>query len=161
MSEKECRDRPAPTNLMKRLRQDLLAISKLRREETGGVMVEFAIITGLVLSPLLLGIVSFGLAAWAKNSATSDAREGARYAIVHGAAAGIVADSAAVANFVKGRTSLETTGPNAIRVRTRWPTGNLPGATVEVSVAHDVPRREPFFIRAHTDSATSKMVILF
>ena len=124
-------------------------------------MVEFAIVAGLVITPVLLGILAFGVASWEKNSATSDAREGARYAIVHGATSSNVADSAAVADFVKARTSLETTGSNAIRVHPHWPGGKNPGAVVEVSVAHPVPRRDPFFIPAHVDSSTSKMVILF
>jgi hypothetical protein len=124
-------------------------------------MVEFALITGLVLAPLVLGILSFGFAAWAKNSVTSDAREGARYAIVHGSMAFYVADSIAVRDYVISKTSLETSGPNAIRVHTSWPNGNAPGEVVQVSVAHFVPRRDPFFVPAHTDSATSKMRILF
>jgi len=124
-------------------------------------MVEFALITGLVLAPLVLGILSFGFAAWARNSVTSDAREGARYAIVHGSTSSNVADSFAVSDYVMTRTSLETTGPESIRVHTRWPDGNGPGDVVEVSVAHFVPRRDPFFVPAHTDSATSKMRIMF
>jgi Flp pilus assembly protein TadG len=123
-------------------------------------MVEFAIAAGLVLTPILLGILEFGFAAWAKNSATADAREGARYAIVHGSASLNVATATAVRDFVKGRTGLETTGPNAIVVNTVWPTNNNPGSTVQVTVTHAVPRRGPF-IPAHTDVATSKMVILF
>lgn len=72
-----------------------------------------------------------------------------------------VADAIAVSDYVRARTSLETTGPNAIQVSTIWPNGNLPGAVVEVTVTHPVPRREPFFIPAHTDISTSKMAILF
>lgn len=124
-------------------------------------MVEFALITGLVLAPLVLGILSFGFAAWAKNSVTSDAREGARYAIVHGSQSFNVADSFAIRDYVMSRTSLETSGAYSIRVHTNWPNGNAPGEVVEVSVAHLVPRRDPFFVPAHTDSATSKMRILF
>ncbi len=124
-------------------------------------MVEFAIVTGLVLAPLVFGILSFGFSSWSKNSATADAREGARFAIVHGSTSLNVADSFAVAAYVRTRTTLDTLGPNAIRIHTRWPTGNTPGEFVEVSVAHPVPRLEPFFIPAHTDSAVSKMVILY
>ena len=137
------------------------AVARACRDHDGATMVEFALVIGLVVAPLVLGILSFGFAAWAKNSATSDAREGARYAIVHGSMSSNVADSFAIRDYVLTRTSLETTGPNAIRVHTRWPNGNAPGEVVEVSVAHFVPRRDPFFVAAHTDSATSKMRILF
>ena len=123
-------------------------------------MVEFAIATGLVLTPVLLGILEFGFAAWAKNSATADAREGARYAIVRGSASSNVATVDSVRKFVKQRTGLETSGVDSIRVYAVWPTNNNPGSFVSVSVAHHVSRRGPF-IGSHTDSVTSRMVILF
>jgi hypothetical protein len=123
-------------------------------------MVEFAIAAGLVLTPIILGILEFGFAAWAKNSATADAREGARYAIVHGSASLKVATVDSVRKFVKQRTGLETTGADSIRVYAVWPTNNDPGSFVKVSVAHHVPRHGPF-IPSHTDSVTSRMVILF
>ena len=123
--------------------------------EDGQGMVEFAIVGG-VLCALLIGIVEFGLANWSRNSAASDAREGARYAIVHGSRSTSVADSAAVATFVQSKSSLGS----SIRVRTVWPTNKDPGSAVKVSVAYSVPRRG-FFLPAHTDSATSTMHIVY
>jgi Flp pilus assembly protein TadG len=120
-------------------------------------MVEFAIVAGLVLVPLLLGITEFGLAAWQKNTVAADAREGARYAIVHGATSGHQATEDSIANYVKSRTTLDTAG---LRVHASWSPNKKPGSVVSVSVAHTVPKRGPF-IRAHSDSATSKMVVLF
>src|SRR5436190_24097569 len=119
-------------------------------------MAEFAIVAGVVLLPLVLGILEFGFAAWEKNSVAADAREGVRYAVVHGSNSGRTATADSVTKYVKTRSALDS-----IRVTTQWPAGNKdPGSEVKVSVAHDVPRRGPF-LRAHTDSATSKMVILF
>ena len=118
-------------------------------------MVEFAVVGGL-FTILLLGIFEFGTSAWSKNNVAADAREGARYAIVHGSRSGSVADSAAVANAVKSKSSLG----NSIRVYTWWPEGKTPGSIVTVSVAYTVPRRGPF-VPAHRDSATSKMTIAF
>jgi Flp pilus assembly protein TadG len=119
-------------------------------------MVQFAIAGG-VLSALLLGIFEFGAAAWAKNNVAADAREGARYAIVHGTRSGVPADSGMVANYVKARSSLGS----SIRVYTWWPDGNKdPDSRVTVSVAYTVPRRGPF-IASHRDSSTSKMHIVF
>jgi hypothetical protein len=100
--------------------------------------------------------MEFGLASFSRNSVASDAREGARYAIVHGTRSASVADSAAVATFVKAKSSLG----NSIRVRTVWPTNKDPGSVVKVSVAYSVPRRG-FFLAAHTDSATSTMHIVY
>lgn len=118
-------------------------------------MVEFAIVAGL-LTVLLLGIFEFGLAAWSRNNVAADAREGARYAIVHGSRSGTVADATAVSDYVKSRTALG----NTIRVYTQWPTNKDPGSVVKVSVAYSVPRRGPF-IPARNDSATSTMHIVF
>lgn len=135
-------------------------ILRFLRAEQAGTLVEFAIVGGLILVPLLLGILEFGFAAWSKNSATADAREGARYAIVRGSSSSSVATVDSVRKFVRTRTALDTLGSDSIRVYAVWPTNNSPGSMVQVSVAHHVPRRG-LFIPSHTDSATSKMVILF
>ena len=120
-------------------------------------MVEFAIAAGIFVT-LLLGIVEFALASWQKNSVAADAREGARYASLHGARSSHVATSDSVSNYVKSITSL---GGNSIRVTTVWPDNppKDPGSRVEVSVAHSVPRRG-IFLSAHVDSATSKLIIM-
>jgi Flp pilus assembly protein TadG len=120
-------------------------------------MVEFALAM-TIFSFLLLGIVEFGFAAWAKNGVAADAREGARYAIVHGGQSGRIADSTMVANYVKSMTSLD----NSIVVVPTWSdaAAKKPGSTITVKVRHAVPRRGPF-LAAHTDSSTAKMTIMF
>lgn len=120
-------------------------------------MVEFAI-AATVFIVILLGILEYGFAAWAKNSVAADAREGARYAMVHGGQSGRIADATMVSNYVKSKTSLD----NSIVVVTTWadPTSKAPGTTVSVKVRHAVPRRGPF-LAAHTDSSTSTMLIVF
>lgn len=125
------------------------------RDERGAAMVEFAIAAGVFVT-VLLGIMEFGFAAWEKNGVAADAREGARYAIVRGSESGRVTDSAGVADYVKSKTSLDTT----IQVVTTWHPDKKFGSVVWVQVNHAVPRRGPF-IPAHTDSSTSKMVVVF
>ena len=128
-------------------------------------MVEFAVVATVFLT-LLIGIMETGLAVWQKNSTAADAREGARYAAVHGYRSGSAATAATVRAYVKSRTSLQTTGPDSIRVYTVWPNTpcpepcQSPGSFVHVSVAHNVPRRG-FFIPAHVDSSTAKWIILY
>ncbi len=129
---------------------------KFCKTEDGAAMVEFAIVAA-ILSIILLGIIEFGLAAWQKNSVAADVREGARYAIVRGMNSGRTATADSVTKYVKTRTSLDTAG---LRVYTTWSPNKRPGAVVTVRVAHNVPRRGPF-IPAHTDSANSRMVIVF
>jgi Flp pilus assembly protein TadG len=119
-------------------------------------MVEFAIAT-TVFSMFLLGILEFGYAAWARNSVAADAREGARYAMVRSSSAsGHVATIDSVSNYVKSKTNLDA----SIVVSTTWVPNNNRGSEVQVKVKHVVARRGPF-IPAHTDSSTSKMVIMY
>jgi Flp pilus assembly protein TadG len=128
----------------------------LVRNEEGGAMVEFAI-AGSVFIAMLLGILEFGFAAWEKNGVAADAREGARYAMVHGSQSGQIADTTMVSDYVKARTKLD----NSIVVTTTWVDATKqPGTLVSVRVTHAVPRRGPF-LRAHTDSSTSTMLIVF
>lgn len=126
------------------------------KSEAGTGLVEFAI-AAPVFMIILFGIFELGLAAWQKNSVASDVREGARYAVVRGTASGRTATAESVSEYVKTRTSLDTA---AFRVYTTWSPNKRPGSVVTVSVAHNVPRRGPF-IPAHTDSASSQMVIAF
>jgi len=129
---------------------------RLLRDDSGAAMVEFAIASSVFLT-ILLAIFEFGYAAWARNGVAADAREGARYAIVHGSQSGRSADSATIANVVKAKTSLD----NTIVVVTTWASASHdPGTNVTVKVKHAVARRGPF-IPAHTDSSTSTQVILF
>jgi len=104
-------------------------------------MAEFAIAMTIFIV-VLLGIFEFGYAVWQKNSVAADAREGARYAIVHGAQSGRLADSTMVADYVKSRTALG----NSIIVIPTWsdPTLKKPGSTVQVKVKHAVSRFGPF-----------------
>lgn len=133
-----------------------LRTRKFLSSEAAAGMAEFAIAGG-VLSMLFLGVLAFGTAAWSRNAIASDAREGARYAIVHGTRSGAVTDSAGVATYVKGNSVLGS----SIRVYTWWPNGTKgQDDPVVVSVAYTVPRIGPF-IPAHRDSATSKMHIVY
>jgi len=54
-----------------------------RPRSAGQALVEFTLIIPIFLS-LLMGIFDFGRVVWASNSLASAAREGARFAIVHG-----------------------------------------------------------------------------
>jgi Flp pilus assembly pilin Flp len=106
------------------------ALGRFHREERGNAIVEFALVASLVFIPMVFGIIEFGRVIWSRNMVTAAAREGVRYAIVHGAQSGAIADSAAVANYVKGRTQL-----SPLVVRPAW-TGFDPGDTVTVSVQY-------------------------
>ena len=118
-------------------------------------MVEFAVVVGVVFLPLLFGIIEFGRLTYYKTTVTAAAREGVRYAIVHGSASGSTADSTAVANYVKGRTQL-----TPIVVKPSWSPGKNPGDTAQVQVTYSyVPIVR--IISAKTLTSTSKQIIAF
>ena len=133
-------------------------MKSLRRfscDESGAAMVEFALVCAL-FTAMLMGFLEAGYSAWSRNSVFADAREGARYAMVHGSTAtSHVASSDSVKAYVRSKTSLDT-----VRITTTWPSDNHPGSRVWVHVEHDVARFGPF-IPAHLDSSTSKMMIVF
>ncbi|HEX8939225.1 MAG TPA: TadE family protein [Candidatus Limnocylindrales bacterium] len=54
-----------------------------RRRSRGQALLEFSLVIPVFLT-LFMGIVDFGRVVWAQNSLASAAREGARFAIVHG-----------------------------------------------------------------------------
>ena len=97
-------------------------------------MVEFALISALVFTPIVFGIIEFGRLVWSKEMIAAAAREGVRYSIVHGSSSGSVADSSTVATYVIARTQL-----SPIIVRPSWTGTKAPGidtATVEVDYTY-------------------------
>lgn len=59
---------------------------RLQRDDGGTAIVEFSLILPVLLL-LIVGIMNVSLAVWQENTLAYAAREGTRYAIVHGAAA--------------------------------------------------------------------------
>src|SRR4029079_8365767 len=99
------RERAAGLRTLSRFRRRFL------RDESGAAMVEFAVVTAFIFIPIVFGILEFGRITWAKDMVTTAAREGTRYAIVHGAdydssGLGSSFDSASVATYVIGKTQL-------------------------------------------------------
>jgi Flp pilus assembly protein TadG len=130
-------------------------VAHFLNDQAGTAMAEFALVAGLIFLPLMFGVFEFGRLSYLKTTVTAAAREGVRYAIVHGSSSGITADSAAVANYVKGRTQL-----NPIVVTPSWRPGKAPGDTVEVRVSYTyVPIVR--LISSRTLTSTSKQVIAF
>ena len=95
-------------------------------------MTEFAIAMGVFLL-IVVGILDFGYAAWERNSVESDAREGARWAMVRGAGSGRTTDAAAIQTYVRSRSSIGA----LITVNATWvPADKRPGSVVTVTVTH-------------------------
>jgi Flp pilus assembly protein TadG len=116
-------------------------------------MVEFAVAAGFFFT-IVLAILNFGYAAWERNSVTADAREGARYAIVHGSASGRVATTDSVQNYVRSKSSLGS----SVLVSTVWdPVSKEPGSVVTVTVTHVRPK----LFLPDTVRSTSSMIVVF
>ena len=131
-------------------------MQKIWMDESGASMVEFAIVAGLVFFPMVFGIVEFGRAVWARNMVTAAAREGVRFAIVRGSTSGAVADSSAIATFVKGRTGL-----SPLIVRPVWENNTKdPGTWVEVRVTYNYVPVVPI-LGSKTIIGTSRQLISF
>ncbi len=118
-------------------------------------MVEFAVVAVVFFIPLIFGIIEFGRMAWTKTTLTAAAREGVRYAIVHGSESASPADSAAVADTVEARTPL-----SGIIVRTQWMGGNEPQDTVQVTVSYAFNSLIPV-IPSRTLQGVSRQVIAY
>lgn len=118
-------------------------------------MVEFALVVSVVFLPMVFGIIEFGRLSWSKTMITAAAREGVRYAIVHGSTSPSVADSAAIANYVIGRTNL-----SGIVVHPSWADSNDPGDTAVVTVTYTYT---PIvrIIPSKNLSSTSRQIISF
>jgi Flp pilus assembly protein TadG len=108
---------------MKRIRHFL-------RSEDGAGMVEFAI-ASLVLMSMIFFVLEFGQATWRYNTIASLAKDGARWASLHGTNGVTTADSAAVQDYVNGRSQ-----GIVVIVRTSWPDGGskASGSRVQVTV---------------------------
>ena len=134
--------------LPRRLRRFLFA-------ESGTAMVELALVAGGIVIPLVFGVIELGRSVYAKTTITAAAREGVRYAIVHGSQSGAVADSAAIADYVQGRTVL-----SPIVVRPSWSPNKDYGSVATVTVTYNYVPLVPV-IRPRTLRSTSKQVIAF
>jgi Flp pilus assembly protein TadG len=124
------------------------------RDEGGTAMVEFSIVAAFIFIPVVFGIIEFGRVVWAKNMVTAAAREGVRYAIVHGTDSGSPFDSAAIANYVQDRTKL-----SPLKISSAW-TGKAPQDTVTVTVKYDyTPVVSIRGLGAKTVTGVSKQII--
>jgi Flp pilus assembly protein TadG len=138
------------------------ALGRFRTDESGNSMVEFAIVTAFILVPLLFGVIEFGRLTWSKDTIVAAAREGARYAIVHGTTCELsgcsLADSAAVANMVSARTQL-----SPLSIRTQWAQDKDPGDTVTVTVTYVYTPivKLPFLLTSKTITAASRQVVVY
>lgn len=128
------------------------------RWSRGQTAAEFAMIA-LPLLMLTFGILVCGMAVYNYNFVCDAARDGVRYAIVHGSDASPAATSTDIQNYVLA----EAHGMNKsdFSVSTTWSPNNSPGSVVSVTVTYNF---EPLFPMSNAVlplSSSSQMVISY
>lgn len=139
--------------------------------QPGQGVVEFAIVS-LVFFLMLFGIVEMGWYLFSYHEVTNAAREGARYAIVHGTMSAGITNSSDVADYTLDTTKLKSailakvnlTNPNSLSVTITEPDGNLqPGHHVKFTVTYPYHPLIGFIIGGGTITlrGSSTMVIYY
>jgi Flp pilus assembly protein TadG len=138
-------------------------VGRLLKSESGSGLVEYALIT-ILLMTMLLGIADFSRALYAYHFVSSQAREAARYAMVRGCATKSThcptpASASDIQTFVKnvplGIDASKVTVPTPV-----WTPDHKPGSVVSVEVDYAFNFIFPFVSTATLNfTSTSQMVI--
>jgi len=106
---------------------------KAKHQQRGTAMVEFAL-AFLIFFTVVYAIMEFGRIVSSYNILAGAAREGARYAVVHGSASGSAASASDIQDIVrKWSIGLDK---NSVTVTTTWTPGNGPGSDVKVAASY-------------------------
>ena len=124
--------------------------------QKGTSVLEFGIVL-VVFFLLTLGIMDMGRAVREYHSLSFAAREGTRYAIVHGNRSNNPATADTIENIVKSRI------PNLqdVTVTTTWDPNNAQASSVEVRVEHTFQPIMLFFDFTIPLSSTTRMAISY
>ena len=131
-----------------------------RRAAAGQTLVEFCICV-LVFFMLVFGVVDLARGVFAHNTIAHCAREGVRYAVVHGATSaspvGPTANDATLASVVRGfATGLSS---NSVAVLSSWPDGNNTGQVVNVTVCYSFQPVTMFFRTLALSNSSSALIL--
>ena len=99
--------------------------------ERGSVLIETALVLSLLLA-LLVGMADLARYMLVYHYASYAAREGTRYAEVHGASSAKPVDAAGMRDYV--RRFAVGVSPGEVEVETTWTPDNRPGSAVRVVV---------------------------
>ena len=127
------------------------------RGQRGSAIVEFTLVALLFFS-LVFGLVEFGRALFAYSTIASAAREGVRYATVHGSESKQPATAEDISSYVRTKA----VGLHDVVVAVTWLPTNTPGSTVRVQVRYTFTSLLPRLLAFKTIpmSSTSFMVIV-
>jgi len=134
--------------------------------EEGSSLVEFAISIPVLLT-FFFGLIQVCIATYTRGAISECAREGTRYAMVHGSSCETAANAsctltASAINTYVSSESWPNLGGGTMNVNTTYPDGNEnPGSRVQVAVTYAYPFRIPWIPTSTlTMSSTSVMYIV-
>ena len=109
------------------------------REDRGSSLIEFALISFMFVM-VLAGVVEMGRMVLVYNTIANAAREGTRYAIVHGADQTVSPSGpgnvTAVQTVVKNFASAGLVDTSKLTITVAYPNGNTAGSLVSVKVTY-------------------------
>lgn len=134
--------------------------------DEGSSLIEFAISIPVLLT-FFFGLIQVCIATYTRGAISECAREGTRYAIVHGSSCQTASSTsctlaAAAINTYVSTSSWPNIGGGAMTPNTTYPDGNEnPGSRVQVIVTYALPFRVPYIPASTlTMSSTSVMYIV-
>jgi Flp pilus assembly protein TadG len=137
-----------------------------RSGDEGSSLVEFALSVPVLLT-FFFGLIQVSIASYTRAAISECAREGTRYAMVHGSTcetannASCTLTASAINSYVSSET-WPNIGGGAMSVNTTFPDGNeSPGSRVQVTVTYPFPLNIPSIPKSTlTMSSTSVMYIV-
>ena len=126
----------------------------------GQALVEAGLTLAIFLS-LVFGVCEFGRALWTYTLICHAAREGTRYAIVHGSQSGMSTSTATTKIAAKVKEMAVGLDKSKINVTTTWLPDNTPGNSVRVAVTCSFRFVTPYQLPGSTFTikSTSQMMI--
>src|SRR2546425_957091 len=103
-----------------------------KKGERGNYIIESGICF-VVFFIILLGILDVGRGIYSYNFMSAAAKEGTRYAMVHGNSSGSIASASDIQNVVRSWL-IGVVGADSATVTTTWTPDNKPGGLVQVQV---------------------------
>ncbi len=130
-----------------------------KKGERGNYMIEFGLSFVLFFS-MILGIQDVSRGIYAYNFLAGAAKEGTRYAMVHGNSSGSKASSTDVQNAVQ-KWMIGLVNPGSSTVTTTWnPVSENPGSIVTVNVQYTFTPISNFLVGNWTLQSTSQTMVL-
>ena len=128
-----------------------------RQRQRGTNLIEFGL-AFMVFFAALYGVMEFGRIVASYNILSGAAREGVRYAVVHGSSSGSPATNTDIQNIVRSwAVGLQS---SAVTVTTTWTPGNAPGSKVKVLASYNVSPFTGLILKnGITLQSSSQMVI--